>query len=239
MSAAALGALAGQMQSVVLVLFLVQGLKLSAGFTGLAITVVGVSGVLSAVASTRVSRRLGPGPAFIAGMLVSASAGLVLALAAGPRPVVLAVVALAQVLRGAGPSLYGVNQQTLRQTLVQPELLSRTNATWRFLVYGLQPVGALLGGLLGSVDLRLTLVVSSVVMLLGAAVALRSPLRSLRETPAAATGPAAPVPRTGRPAGPALATPRRLARVSRPSAGTRRNEGLVRRRGPSPLSSAA
>ncbi|MFC1402578.1 MULTISPECIES: MFS transporter [Streptacidiphilus] len=199
MSAAALGALAGQMQSVMLVLFLVQGLKLSAGFTGLAITLVGVSGVLSAVASTRVSRRLGPGPAFIAGMLVSASAGLVLVLAAGPRPVVLAVVALAQVLRGAGPSLYGVNQQTLRQTLVQPELLSRTNATWRFLVYGLQPVGALLGGLLGSVDLRLTLVVSSVVMLLGAAVALRSPLRSLRETPAAATDLR---PRSGRPADP-------------------------------------
>ena len=188
MFAAALGALAGQMQSVVLVLYLVRGLKLSTGLTGLAVTVVGVSGVLSAVAATAVTRRIGPGPAFIAGMAVSALAGLVLVLAAGPQPVVLAVVALAQVLRGAGPSLYGVNQQTLRQTLVQPELLSRVNATWRFLVYGLQPVGALLGGLLGSLDLRLTLVVGSGVMLVGVAVAALSPLRSLHRTPAPVTG---------------------------------------------------
>ena len=185
MLAAALGALAGQMQSVVLVLFLVHGLRLSTGLTGLAVTVVGVAGVLSAVAATPVTRRIGPGPAFIAGMVISAPAGLVLALAGGPLPVVLVVVALAQVLRGAGPSLYGVNQQTLRQTLVQPELLARVNATWRFLVYGLQPVGALLGGLLGSLDLRLTLVTGSLVMLAGVAVAVLSPLRSMRETPAA------------------------------------------------------
>jgi MFS family permease len=185
--AAALGALAGQMQNVVLVLFLVQGLKLSSGLAGLAITIVGVAGVLSAVVATPVTRKIGPGPAFIAGMVISALAGLVLVLAVGPLPVVLVVVALAQVLRGAGPSLYGVNQQTLRQTLVQSELLSRVNATWRFLVYGLQPVGALLGGILGSLDLRLTLVVSSVVMLLGVAVAVFSPLRSMRETPSAVT----------------------------------------------------
>ncbi|QUQ67019.1 MFS transporter [Kutzneria sp. CA-103260] len=178
--AAALGALAGQMQNVVLVLFLVQGLKLSSGLVGLAITVVGVAGVASAVVATPITRRLGPGPAFIAGMLISALAGLVLVLASGPLPVVLAVVGLAQVLRGAGPSLFGVNQQTLRQTLVPPDLLSRVNATWRFLVYGLQPVGALLGGVLGSLDLRLTLIVSSVVMLLGVAVAVFSPLRSMR-----------------------------------------------------------
>jgi len=145
--------------------------------------VSGVAGVLSAVVATPVTRRLGPGPAFITGMLISALAGLVLVLAGGPLPMVLLVVALAQVLRGAGPSLYGVNQQTLRQTLVPPDLLSRVNATWRFLVYGLQPVGALLGGLLGSLDLRLTLIVSSAVMLLGVAVAVFSPLRSMRETP--------------------------------------------------------
>jgi MFS family permease len=174
--AAALGALAGQMQNIVLVLFLIQGLKLPTGLVGLAITIVGVAGVLSALVTTPITRRLGPGRAFIAGMVISALAGLVLVLAGGPMT--LLVVALAQVLRGAGPSLYGINQQTLRQTLVPPDLLSRVNATWRFLVYGLQPIGAFLGGLLGSIDLRLTLIVSSAVMLLGVAVAVFSPLRS-------------------------------------------------------------
>ncbi len=175
-TAAALGALAGQMQNIVLAIFLIQSLKLPAGLVGLAITIVGVSGVLSALVTAPITRRLGPGRAFIAGMVISALAGLVLVFAGGP--LTLPVVALAQVLRGAGPSLYGINQQTLRQTLVPPDLLSRVNATWRFLVYGLQPIGALLGGLLGSIDLRLTLIVSSGVMLLGVAVAVLSPLRA-------------------------------------------------------------
>jgi hypothetical protein len=116
-------------------------------------------------------------------MAVSASAGLVLAAASGPWLVVGAVVTAAQVLRGAGPSLYGMNQQTLRQTLVEPELLSRVNATSRFLVYGMQPLGALLGGLLGAVDLRETLVVSSVLMVAGTGIAVLSPVRNLRKLP--------------------------------------------------------
>ncbi|WP_157594873.1 hypothetical protein [Streptosporangium amethystogenes] len=96
---------------------------------------------------------------------------------------------MAQVLRGTGPSLYSVNQQTLRQALITPALLSRANATWRFLVYGTQPLGALLGGLLGSaLSLRTTLVIGSGVMLLGTAIACASPLRSLRELPAQARG---------------------------------------------------
>lgn len=69
-------------------------------------------------------------------------------------------------LRGAGPSLYGVNQQTLRQTLIAPDLLSRATATWRFLVYGMQPLGALAGGLLGAVSLRATLITGAAVMAL-------------------------------------------------------------------------
>ncbi len=119
--AAALGALAGQMQNVVLVLFLVQALNLSPGLIGLAITIAGVAGVLSAIVTMPLTRRVGPGPAFILGMVNSALAGVVLALAGGPRAIMFLVIALAQALRGAGPSLYGVNQQTLRQTLVPPE----------------------------------------------------------------------------------------------------------------------
>ncbi|WP_143653148.1 hypothetical protein [Streptosporangium subroseum] len=54
---------------------------------------------------------------------------------------------------------------------------------------GTQPLGALLGGVLGSVlSLRVTLVIGSGVMLLGTAIAYASPLRSLRELPAPERG---------------------------------------------------
>ncbi|NJP97257.1 MFS transporter [Nonomuraea sp. FMUSA5-5] len=104
-----------------------------------------------------------------------------LAAAAGPFALVVAVVVLAQLLRGAGPSLYGVNQQTFRQALIPAELLSRANATWRFLAYGGQSLGALAGGAAAAaLGLRATLVVTSCVMLAGTAIGAASPLRSLR-----------------------------------------------------------
>jgi MFS family permease len=183
--AATLGALGGQIQNVVLVLYLVKDLKLSPALIGVVIAIGGVAGILGALVVTPITRFIGPGRSFITGMFLAAIAGLVLAAALSPLSLVLAVLVVAQVLRGTGPSLYSVNQQTLRQVLIAPALLSRANATWRFLVYGTQPLGALLGGVLGSVlSLRATLVIGSGVMLLGTAIACASPLRSLRELPA-------------------------------------------------------
>ncbi|MFK4085393.1 MFS transporter [Kribbella sp. NPDC020789] len=176
--AAAVGALAGQMQAVIVVLFLVRDLGLSAGLVGLVIAVSGVAGIVGASTGVRITERLGNGPTFIAGMTLSSLAGLVMAAAGGPAVL---VVIFAQVLRGWGPTLYGINQQTIRQTLVAPEFLARTQATWRFLVYGTQPIGALLGGTLGALaGFRATLVISSAIMLAGTGFALLSPLRTLR-----------------------------------------------------------
>ena len=161
--AATLGALGGQMQNAVLVLYLLHVLGFSPWLVGIALTIAAAAGILGALITPTVTRRLGPGRTFVLGMLLSSAAGLLLA--AGPA-------LLSQVLRGTGPALYGVNQQTFRQTLVAPEQLSRVNAGWRFLVYGTQPLGALLGGALGTIDLRLALIVSACLMLAGTALAL-------------------------------------------------------------------
>ncbi|GAB3749226.1 MFS family permease [Microlunatus parietis] len=183
-TSATIGALAGQLQAVVVMLFLVRDLQLAPALIGILLAVSGVAGIAGAAVGVPITRRLGHGPAYIAGTLVSSLAGVVLALAGGPLPLVLAVVVTARLLQGWGPTLYGINQQTLRQTLIPTDLLPRAQATWRFLVFGMQPVGALLGGVLGSfVGLRGTLVAGSVIMLAGTVVAWLSPLRSLRELP--------------------------------------------------------
>lgn len=186
--AATIGALAGQMQAVIMVLFLVRDLGLSAGLVGLVIAVAGVAGIVGATIGVQITGRLGNGPAFVVGMTLSSLAGLVMAAAGGPAALVLAVVIVAQLLHGWGPTLYGINQQTIRQILIAPELLARTQATWRFLVFGMQPIGALLGGTLGAlVGFRATLVISSLVMLTGTTLALLSPLRTLRQLPGSET----------------------------------------------------
>jgi hypothetical protein len=74
---------------------------------------------------------------------------------------------------------------TLRQSLVPDHVLGWVHATWRFLVFGVQPLGALLGGALGgAIGLRATLVVSGLGMLEGCRWAFRSHVRSLRQIPA-------------------------------------------------------
>jgi MFS family permease len=183
--AATVGALCNQMQIAIMVLFLVRDLQLPAGLVGIVIAAGGAAGVVGALATGWLTARLGPGGVVIAGMTMAAAAGLVLAAAVGPMLLAFAISLLAQMLRGAGPSLYGVNQQTLRQTLIEPDMLSRANATWRFLVYGMQAAGALLGGLLGSyAGMRTTLVVSSIGIVVATALAAISPLRSVRLAPA-------------------------------------------------------
>jgi hypothetical protein len=64
-------------------------------------------------------------------------------------------------------------------------MLARINATWRFLVFGTQPIGALLGGAIAGVaGLRAALVIGSLGMLVSVGVAVWSPLRSLKTLPA-------------------------------------------------------
>jgi MFS family permease len=184
--AATVGALAGQMQNVIIILFLVRHVGLPAGLIGITVAAGGLAAVGGSLIVTSLTRRVGPGRAFILGMSVQSSAGLVLAVAPRMMPAAIAVVIVAQALRGAGPSLYSVNQQTLRQTLVPGSMLARANASWRFLVFGTQVFGALLGGYLGSVlGLQMTLVAGSAVMFAATAAAALSPLRSLRQLPAA------------------------------------------------------
>lgn len=166
-------------------LYLARELGLPAGVVGVLLAVSSGAAVLAAFLASPISQRLGHGPTFIVGTLLASLAGFVLAAADGPFPFLIAILVIAQILRGAGPPLYSVNQSTVRMTLAPPDMLARVNATWRFLVFGAQPVGALLAGAIaGAVGLRTTLVISGFGMLLGVVVAAFSPLRGLRTLPA-------------------------------------------------------
>jgi hypothetical protein len=82
----------------------------------------------------------------------------------------------------AGQLVYSITNVSLRQQLCPDRLLSRVNATMRFLVMGTFPVGALVGGTLGEViGLRDTLWLSGAV-LTAAALRVHLALRRVRDT---------------------------------------------------------
>ncbi|WIX87107.1 MFS transporter [Amycolatopsis sp. DG1A-15b] len=80
-------------------------------------------------------------------------------------------------------SVFGVSFQ---QAVTPPELLGRVNAISQTLVYGVAPLGSLLGGTLaGTIGMRATLHVAAAGVLASAAIMVWSPLRKLRDlTPA-------------------------------------------------------
>ena len=68
-----------------------------------------------------------------------------------PAPLVLPALIVANIDTGFMAPIYGVNEVTLRQSLVEDRVLGRMAATSAFLFNGVMPVGALVGGALAAV----------------------------------------------------------------------------------------
>jgi MFS family permease len=134
--------------SALVVVFLVRVVGLRPWAAGLLLTVTGLGGVLGALAAGRITRRYGSARA----LLLTAFAGMPGALLiplTGPGWRVLtfvpgALIAFAAVVAGA------VILSSFRQAYCPPALLGRVTATMRFVLYGVNPAGALLGGALGT-----------------------------------------------------------------------------------------
>ena len=106
------------------------------------------------------------------------------------RLLVMAVVLLvgAQVLFGIGRPIFDINQLSLRQAITPGRLQGRVNASMLFIMWGVIPIGSLLGGLLGStIGIRQTLAVGAAGMSLAFIWVLFSPIRGLRRQPAGVT----------------------------------------------------
>jgi MFS family permease len=169
----------------VLALYVTRQLGLGGGALGLIFASLGVGLLVGAVLAGPVNRRLGVGPAIIAGATFSSVGGVLLAGSGGRPLLALAVLMAGMALMGVGGTIYSVNQMTLRQALVPERLLGRANASITFGVLSTMPLGAIAGGLLGSaIGLRPTLVVGAVGSFAGFLWVIWSPLRSLRGQPA-------------------------------------------------------
>lgn len=84
----------------------------------------------------------------------------------------------------ASGAVFNTAQISYRQTVCPPELLGRMNASIRWLIWGLVPIGALLGGGLGTwLGLRPTLWIGASIMALTGAWLVFSPLRGMRDVP--------------------------------------------------------
>jgi MFS family permease len=171
--------------SAVSVLFLARELGQPPAVVGLVLAAGSAAGVLAALTAGRWIRLLGQGRTIVAVPLATGPLALALPLATQGAGLAWFAVGMAAVAYGG--VVYNVAQVSFRQSVTPDRLLSRMNASIRFLVWGTIPFGGLLGGALGElVGLRATLLVTAVGLVLCPVWVLASPLRRLRDLPAAA-----------------------------------------------------
>ncbi|WP_431914437.1 MFS transporter [Nonomuraea jabiensis] len=169
----------GQFIAALYVLYAVHDLGLSAGVIGAIASAAAAGAVLGALATQPLVRRLGFGPALIATMVVASTPLIAIPLVSGPAgPIVLAV---AYFVEGFGLAVSGSQAVTLRQVAVPAAVVGRANAAYRTLSFGVLPLGAMAGGLLGDlIGLRPALLVGGSGLALAPVWVLLSPVRHLR-----------------------------------------------------------
>ncbi|WP_084727715.1 MFS transporter [Rhodococcoides yunnanense] len=167
---------AGGIMTGLLVVTAVQqyGVDENGGVLGLFFAALGVGTLISTVLLPRLSRRSTAGTIAISGLLVQACAISVWILATSP---VLGAVAL--VVFQCAASTVIINGITVRHLVTPDALQGRVNTTARMLAWGGQPVGAgVAGAVVGPVGVPMTLALAVGVIVVNAACAALSSLRT-------------------------------------------------------------
>ena len=138
----------GSMGMALEIVFLVRVLRVRPADTGLFIAVASLGGVAGGLLAGRLSRRIGSARIIWYSMLVFGLPQLLIPLAAPGWRVAAFAVGMAAFSFSA--VIYNVAQVSYRQAICPPRLLGRMNAAIRWVVWGTIPLGALLGGVFGT-----------------------------------------------------------------------------------------
>ena len=177
----------GNISGAVLILYFFDegGLNLDAGAIGIILALGNLGFILGALTGGRVAKAIGIGPTIIVSAALAGLAAFAVPLAPRDDPFWFLVVG--GLFLGYGIVVYNVNQVGLRQAITPDRMLGRMNATMRLIVWGTIPIGALIGGVLGTLfGLVPVLWVSAIGGSLSFLPVLFSPVRNLREIPAQA-----------------------------------------------------
>ena len=166
------------------VLYFTVHLGVSPGVLGLVLGAASAGAVLVSVVTGRLVRAIGIGPAYTVGLLAFPAPLILVPMAGGPRPAVLGLLFLAEFGAGLGVMILDIAAGSLLAALVPHRLRARVSGAFRTVNYGIRPVGALIGGALGTAfGVRPTLWLATVGALLGALWLVGSPIVRLRTLP--------------------------------------------------------
>ena len=146
----------------VFLVYAVRVLGFGPALVGLVFAVGSVGALLGSLIAGIPERRLGIGPTIVLSMVVGCLPYLLIPLVDGSGAAPAALAATAFFFAGIGIAVSNVQVISFRQAITPERLLGRMTASYRFVIYGTIPLGALFGGGLAEwVGLREALVVSA------------------------------------------------------------------------------
>jgi MFS family permease len=169
------------------VVFLIRVIGLNPGTVGVLASLASCGGVLGAFFASRLSRAIGSARAVLASQLLMMPFALLIPLT--HQGIWLALYVIGYGVPIAGVIASNVLIGAFRQTYCPPEMLGRISSCGRFVAYGSIPLGALLGGSLGTVlGPRATIWIMSIGVAVMPLVLLAGPVRRVRDLPSRPAG---------------------------------------------------
>lgn len=171
----------------IFVVYAVRDLHLSPFQLGVVLGAIAVGALCGAMLANRLRKAFGLGHTMLLAIAPATLCQLAVLIPRGSGAGSMTVLCIAEFLYGCGVLIFKVNTITLLQTVTPDRLLGRMNASYRLILFGTAPLGAVLVGVLGeAVGLHSALLITVIIFTSPILWTLFSPIFRMREMP---TGP--------------------------------------------------
>jgi MFS family permease len=167
-----------------LILYVTTVLGVSPGLLGVLVGIASVGGLAGAAVAGPLTRRFGVGPVAVLGYVAFPLPLVLIPLADGSRPTVIGMLLAAEFLSSLGVMILDIAAGSLQTAATPVSRLSLVKGAQRTVNYGIRPVGALLGGVLGElIGVHAAIWIGAAGAVTGVLFVLASPVPRLRELP--------------------------------------------------------
>ena len=166
----------------IFILYATKELGVAPGTLGVALGAGAVGGILGALVAPRLERAIGIGRSVVIGAVLFPAPLILVPLASGSELRLGLILGAAEFFSSVGVMIFDVSAASMTFLRTPDRIRSRTAGTFRFVNYGIRPIGALLGGALGTaIGLQTTLWIGVLGALAGVLWLFASPIPRLRE----------------------------------------------------------
>jgi predicted MFS family arabinose efflux permease len=171
----------------IFVLYATRELGVAPGTLGIALGAGAVGGIIGALIAPRLERVIGIGRSVVLGSVLFPAPLILVPIASGSELQLGLMLGAAEFFSAVGVMIFDVSAASMAFLRIPDRIRARAAGSFRFVNYGVRPLGALLGGALGTaLGLQTTLWIGVLGALLGVVWLFFSPIPRLREVAEAA-----------------------------------------------------